>query len=316
MPPRNRRNNNRRSRNNRRRGGRGGGGLRQDDLSRKELAAQYGYAIAFLRSDDELFNLFQRATRNTWSIQKFQAELMDTKWFKTHSASWRQAQALKFSDRAEWGNRMHKMVQQIEAQASLNSAVMSRKMMRNMAENALMFGWTDDQINDHMSKFVRASEGGHFGGELAAVEDMIRSTAYRNGVKVSQKAMRHWMRMIVRGQMTQEDYVNHVRAHAARTFKAFGQEINAGVDLMDAASPYIQSAQEILELAPGKVDLFEPRIRQALTHKNDEGKTAPLGLAEFEERLRKDPRWRKTQNATETVMDAAYNVAKMMGTMA
>lgn len=295
------------------RNGNGPNGPKQDRLERQRMADNYGYAMAFLEHDDELWKLFKEAVNKSWSVTKFQTELLDTKWFRKHSSTYRQGMARKYSDPGEWKQQKRQMTQKIEGLASRYSAVMSRDKMKDLAEDAILFGWTDDQMADHISKFIRRQRGGHFGGSLASIEEQVRSTAYRNGVKLNKGAMDNWMRQIVRGQSTMEEYTNSIRAHAQRTFKAFAQEIAGGMDLADVAAPYLDSAQQILELAPNNIDLFDPRVRKALTHKNDKGQTVPLGLVEFEESLRQDPRWRHTQNATESVSTAMYEVSRMMG---
>lgn len=285
----------------------------QDNLDRQQMADRYGYAMAFLEHDDELWKLFKEAVNKTWSVTKFQTELLDTKWFRKHSATYRQGMARKYSDPGEFKFQKRQMTQKIEGLASRYSAVISRDKMHDMAEDAILFGWSDDQMADHLAKFVRRQRGGHYGGSLASIEEQVKSTAYRNGVKVNKKTQDNWMRQIVRGQATMEEYTNSIRAHAQRTFKAFAQEIAGGMDLADVAAPYLDSAQQILELGPQNIDLFDPRVRKALTNKNEKGQVVPLGLTEFEESLRKDPRWRHTSNATESVSTAMYEVARMMG---
>jgi hypothetical protein len=285
---------------------------KRDRLDRQRMAEQYGYAMAFLRHDDELWGLFQKATQNNWSRVKFQTELLDTKWFKKHPATYRQGMARKFSDPATFEQERRQMFQTLQSTASQYSAIIGNKTLKQMSETAILFGWTDEQVAEHMAKYVRATRG-HYGGSLASVEEQVRETAYRNGVPLNKKAMDNWMRQIVRGQATLEEYNAAVRAHAARTFKAFGQEINGGMDLIDVASPYLETARQILELGPQDIDLFDKRVRKALTHRDDKGRLEPLGLVEFEQDLRSDPRWRHTSNARESVMGAAYEVQRMMG---
>ena len=125
--------------------------------------------------------------------------------------------------------------------------------------------------------------------------------------------MTNWMRRIVGGQTTMENYDNWVRTQAQRTWKAFAHEIKAGADLIDLADPYIQSMREILELAPEQVDLFSPKIRWALSRRNDKGETEPMSLVDFENNLRDDPRWRHTQNASDTIGEAAFGILNKMG---
>jgi hypothetical protein len=123
------------------------------------------------------------------------------------------------------------------------------------------------------------------------------------------------MRQIVRGNSSQEQYEGFIRAEAAKTFKAYAEQINGGVDLIDVASPYLQSMADILELNVGSLDLFDRKIRKAMSHKNDKGEHVPMSISDFEDELRKDRRFQYTDQARQQVTEYAVNLGKMFGVL-
>src|SRR5437867_7698434 len=54
-------------------------------LSRGATAEDYGFVEALFDSNPELKKLFNKAVKGGWEAKKFQAELRDTNWWKTHS---------------------------------------------------------------------------------------------------------------------------------------------------------------------------------------------------------------------------------------
>ena len=81
------------------------------------------------------------------------------------------------------------------------------------------------------------------------------------------------------------------------------------------AAPYIKAVSSILEVAESDVDLFNPHIAKAMTSKPGAGQQAgtQMPLWQFENSLRADPLWKKTNNAREGVMTVAHQVARDFG---
>ncbi len=82
---------------------------------------------------------------------------------------------------------------------------------------------------------------------------------------------------------------------------------------MDIAQPYIESMGRLLEVNPQDIDLNDPKIRQALSARNKDGQVGPKTVWEFENDLRKDPRWMQTNNARESMMSTGREVLSLMG---
>ena len=287
---------------------------KQDKINQDEIEEEYGLSYALFQAFPELKELLRKAVNNNWSPSRFQVELRQTKWFKKHSDVWRQNIALKHSDPASYKERLANSMNAVQNLAAAFSAEMSNKAMKRLAERALLFGMSEDQIRDVLANHVRPSEG-HYGGQLADIEGNLRTIALQNGVRIEKSQLRNWMRQIVRGNASQDQFETFIRDIAAKTFGAYGEQIKGGMNMIDVASPYMQSMAEILEINPGSIDMFDKTIRRALSYQDKDGNPVPLSISSFEDSLRRDKRWQYTDQAKEQAMGYANAIAKMWGLM-
>lgn len=287
--------------------------MAKDKINRDKIEEEYGLSFALFKSSPELMKLLRQAVAHSWTAQKFQVELRQTDWFKKHSDVWRQNMALKYSDPTTYKERLGNSLTAVQNLAGAFGASLSRQAMKRLAERALLFGWSEDQIRDVLANHVLPSDAGHYEGQLSGIETALRNTALRNGVRLGDDQVKRWMREIVRGNSSQEQYETFIRDVAAKTFAAYGDQIKGGMDMADLASPYIQSMSEILEVNPASVDLYDRTIRRALSFKNDKGEQVPMSITDFEDSLRQDKRWQFTKNAKDQALGYTQAIARMWG---
>lgn len=286
---------------------------KKDKLDPKEIEREYGFAYSFFKSDPELMKLLKDATAGTWDVARFEAALKNTKWYKKHSDVWRQATALKYSDPATYNERLGNMRSQVANLAGQFGAKLTNAELNRYSERALLLGWSPDQVVDHIAKKIAPNKEGQYGGDLAGIQDQLERTAHRNGIRLNADQTQKWMKQIVRGEASVDQFENYIRGIAAQTFPAWGEQIKSGMDLMDVATPYIQSYADILELNPASVNLFDKTIRSALAFKTKDGLPAPMSIADFEDSLRADKRWQYTDNAKKLAQGYAVSLGKMFG---
>jgi hypothetical protein len=282
------------------------------DISNSELAESYGFALSFLKSNKELRHKFDLAVKHSWTPEKFIAEIKGTHWFKKNGEAARNYQLLKKSDPGTWRQKRNNTYAQIKDAAAQLGAVMSSKTLSRVTENALQFGWNDAQIRDTLAQYVHATNGVYKGAAGNDIQTM-KTAAYKNGIKLSKATEESWAQSIAKGNNTADYYVNHIRTMAKTLAPAFAAQLDAGIDLQDIASPYIESKAKILEIDPAQVDLFDKDIRSALSGQTQDGKPSSKTLWQFEQDMRKDPRWLKTQNAQDSVSSVAKKILSDFG---
>lgn len=287
------------------------------ELDRKAMAEGYGYALAFLKQDPELWKLFNSAVKNNWTADKFEAEFKDSKFYQTHSATYRQAMETKATDPGTWNDAILKQrvsVQDIAAEmgAEVNSATAAK-----IANDAVLYGWTGAQLRNRLAGFVDTVKNtGHFGGEAGDSEDSLRKMALDYGQKLSPTTLKSWVRSVARGDSTVNDFEATMKGQAEKMYPAYADQIRRGLTLKDIADPYIETMAATLELNPANIGVFDARIQKALKARNaDSGKAEEFSLHDFEMEVRKDPRWARTKGAQDAGMEVANQIMRDFGFM-
>jgi hypothetical protein len=281
----------------------------------KKLAEDYGYQLAFFKSNAELYRVFQKAVDGGWDGERFKAAVLQTQWYKKTSETARAAQQLKYTDPATYNSRVAQQRAALGAMAYQIGAPIPGATMQRLAEQAVQYGWSSDQMRQQVGRYTKVGPDMH--GGAAQTAQAIKQTAYRNGVNVTDSFVNDWVRRVALGTANIEDAQQQIRSHYGKTIApGFAKELDSGMDLADIASPYMQTMAKTLELNPASIDLFDPTIRKALAGApGPDGKATPAAvpLWQFETSLRKDPRWMQTNNARDSVDQATRSLSQMFG---
>lgn len=281
-------------------------------LTDSERAEQYGLSMRLVNSSKELKNLFKKAVAGSWSGARFQASLKNTKWWRTQSSDLRKYITLKITDPATWKQQRNNAAAKIKALAAQTGIHPSSKLLAEAVYNDLALGWSDARLKDWLGSKVKMTKEGYMMGEAGEAFDTLHELAYLNGMKYSEKWYEGRARDIVSGRSTVQTQESKIRDAAAAAYKNFSAQIKAGVNVLDLAAPYIKATSELLELPESDVDLFNRHVRSAMTG-GKAGENFPLW--EFENQVRNDPLWRKTNNAREGMFAVAHQVGKDFGVM-
>jgi hypothetical protein len=103
-----------------------------------------------------------------------------------------------------------------------------------------------------------------------------------------------------------ESNLNLINLQAKTFFPALADKISAGYTVKQLLSPYLQTRANILEEDADSIDL------KTLQNVTKDPKNM-MSLYDYEVSLRKDPKWRFTKNAQDSVSGLANDIAKMFG---
>lgn len=157
--------------------------------------------------------------------------------------------------------------------------------------------------------------GGEMYGEAGEAYDQVFKLAYESGQSYSKDWYTKNIRNVVSGKTTIEALSADIKNKAAAQYYAFANQIRAGQTPLDLAQPYISAVAQILELPESDVDLHNKYVNKAMTTKVAAGQQpgTQYPIWQFENDLRSDPLWKKTNNARETMFGIAHQVAKDFG---
>lgn len=278
-----------------------------------ELAAQLGFAAAFFNSIPELKKLLEKAIKGKWTPDKFKAEFMKTKWYRDNEASARQWAELKVRDPKTAESELNARMAELSDQAAQMGITLTDDRLRQLAEQSLMFGFNANELQDALAAEWTYTAG-KTTGSAAATESAIEQLAYDYGVDVSDQQMQQWISGVLSGQMTIDTLTAYVKDMSKSKYQGMTGLIDAGMNIRQIASPYLQTYSQLMEVDPNAVSLSDPAIARALQGApNKQGQIESQSLWSFEKSLKKDPRWLKTKNAHQSMTDLALRIGQDMG---
>jgi hypothetical protein len=281
-----------------------------------EQAAGYGWSLAVINSNPELKSLFAQATSSgpggNWSSDNFVAHVRDTQWFKKNSDTARQAAILRVADPATYHSQIAQQTAIVQGAAAAMGANLSVAQMGVIGETAVQYGWNSDQIKQHLVSFVSNRNGGYTGAAGTEVAQ-YKQLAAQYGVSMSSATLQNFVHGSALGSVNQDTVKNWMIAQATSRYPALAGRLQQGETVEQIADPYIQSQAKILETNPNSIPVTDPGIQRALSAKDAKGQPATMSVWQYEQNLRQDPRFLKTQAAQDTGMSMAHTVLTNMG---
>jgi hypothetical protein len=182
------------------------------------------------------------------------------------------------------------------------------------ADNADPTIWLDSNIKSQLASGKQAIGIGNVPeGPSGKYFTEFKNFAAKNGIMLSDSAATDYANKAVAGVVDADTIYSTLRESAASAFPQLADKIKAGIDLKTLADPYIQSMSNILEIPYTAIDLFDPKIRSALSYTQADGKVGTKSIYDFEKELRKDVRWQYTNNAKKEVADTTLRVLQDFG---
>jgi hypothetical protein len=279
----------------------------------QELAQQFGYAYSMLQAIPELKTLFNQAVSGQWDATRFQAALLNTQWYRDHSAAQRAWITEGYTDPATQKAQLSAQMSSVQAAAAKLGANLPSNILNQLASAYLANGWNSDQLQQAMASYIKYDASGALGGTSGDDEMTLRSLASNNGVNLTSAWYLAVAQHIAADSTSLEDAEGYIRKQAEGMFPQYSKMLAAGQNMSDLAAPYIQDYQKILEVGPGQTTMFDPTIKAALQYKDPTGQNTTMPVWQFDQTLRNDPRWLKTQNAQDTTMGVGHQILQDFG---
>jgi hypothetical protein len=282
-------------------------------LSPEEMAAEYGWAYSFLNSIPEIKGLFKSYVAEDWSKDKFQAKLRDTKWWKTNSDSMRKTAQEKKTDPATFSAKLNAMRIQIMQLAGEMGASIPPSKLGKLAEQAISTNMDEALLRNVLGGYVTWTDANNLRGQAGMFEHNMKQFAAEQGVTLDKQTMLNQAQLIAKGLATEQDFRSQVVNQAASLYPAYTEQLLAGQTMKEIASPYMEVMAQDLEINPAAVTLADPLLRSALNGVNKQGKPVGMDLTTFQNVVRNDPRWARSQSAQSKTMETGLKVLKDMG---
>jgi len=300
----------------------------RDTLSLSDAAKQGGIPWSLVQSDKQLLKTFTDAQAAGWfdpgnqvGAQKFVNAVQQTDWFKNNSSFARQYLFQKEQGGAAFDEQVSTAKQQVQAAAVKVGADLDDAALSTLAEQYLMNGWGAQGRESYLPLALTGQLPGftadylNYGkGETATTISKLKQLATQNGVNLSDGWFTTAARAVESGLGSIDTYVNEIRGTAASAFPVYADKIKEGFNVHDLVSPYVNTMANVLELDPQQIRFDDPMIQKAVGGVDPKtGQPVASGIWDFQQQLRKDPRWQRTDNAYKSYNDAAQSVLQMFG---
>ena len=212
-----------------------------------------------------------------------------------------------------WQESINSEVELARDMAAKNGSIMSDDQLREFVINARRSAWNQAEITNAMAAYVNA-ENGVFSGAAGKFQSTIADWSRTNGLGLSDSAVDNYVKRVAAGDMTEDDVKQQLRnQYMVGTYPAWAEQIQAGQDPSDIASPYKQQMANLLEVDADTLDLNDNLLQMGLQGVGADGKPSVVPMYEFKKMIRKDERWDKTDNALDEYTSAGMNILQMFG---
>ena len=296
-----------------------------DSWNPERTAAEYSFGAALIQQSPELTQFFKRIsdiiqrTGKSPTKEQFTKLANQNAWFKQHDSNQQEAliQMSNPATRLDYERSVQLQSDTIAEYAGQLGVNLDTETLADMAKTARLNKWGPQQIKDSLRPLMEVSlnqSGNDLTGSAGDVQTQLSQWAKDNGLDIPDKTM---SRLVANGAFGKQG-IDDMKAELRKTYlmgayPAWSDRIAAGADPSDLVAPYRGAAAKLLEMDDADVSFSDPLIKQAMQNVGPDGKPRVVPLYEFEQMVRKDSRWQKTDNAYSTYTGVAQNLLQMFG---
>lgn len=280
-----------------------------------EALRQYGFVGQLANSNPELRRILTRAAAGNWDTAEFSRAVQDSRWWRNSADAIKQYQILKVTKPGEFAAQRSQLVVKTRAIAAEMGVALGegrRSQLGRLVDLAQMHGWDEATLRQNIGHQLKGASA-TFGGQAGEIQQQVRQLYYDMGVRYSNYTVNLDVRSILEGRSTVQATAARVQAAAKSAFPALAAQIDAGHTVRQIADPYIQASAALLERAPDTITLQDPTVRRGLSYRDQKGVVGLMPLWQYEQEVKRDPKWDKTKNAMNDYAGIAHQIGKDWG---
>jgi hypothetical protein len=161
----------------------------------------------------------------------------------------------------------------------------------NLFARAVSEGWDANRIKYEL--IATTNWGGGLypqGGEIGASAAKVNSLANEYGVPLSDMTKVQWGRQLAQGAIDEQGLQGYLIEQAKSLFPALSDALDRGITVKQYAQPYLQLAQQELDIDPNTVNLTDQKWMSALNQVDPKtGQRVSMSLDSWLSKIRSDP---------------------------
>lgn len=282
--------------------------------AKPKVAADYGYAAAFLNQHKDVARKVALAVKQGWTPDRLAAEIKDTPWWKTRTEARRKWDLISAENPKEARRLVDLKTQQIKQMASTMGVTLSDNQAFKMAGHAASRGSTDPEVQSLLAGMWKMGDDGSDTGTAGTTVDQLRDLAHDYGVPLDAATLQKHTQEVLAGNQTSQGLVDLYREQAKTLYAPISDwlEKNPSMTVKDYLTPYMQAASRELGVPPEEMDLTDPKWTKVIY--GTDGAT-PMNLDQWTRTIRTDTSygWDKTMGAKSQALQLASELRQAFG---
>lgn len=295
--------------------------------SPEAIKASFGFVGAMADAIPELKQILNQAVAQQWTNDRFIMAVSASNWYRTNADHAREFLTLQAVDPATAQQNWIRASGDIWTYAhqqgiNLNDQQAAEAAMWKMMNPTA----TDDATRVHLARtyFDPNQDWSQLNGTAAQYARDIQEVGRQYGWDDFDNygASRDWLGKMMRGESDPEGFQRAMIDYAKVKYPGLHDQLLAGSTLKDLAQPYVDAYSKILEMPATAINWYEDNtIQKALQYQPTTGGNGGTGtqsngtmpIYQFQQTLRQDPRWSKTDNAIASTGDLVTQIGKDWG---
>jgi hypothetical protein len=286
-----------------------------EDQVRAYVNKHYGQ-YAYLYDVPELKEkVIRPAVEAGWGADEVLGALQATGWWKKTESSARLWLEKKYTDPADAADQVNRKMAEFQKLTRAKGITVPGTELREMAEDAIEFGWDDNETTAAMGRFFRYDPANLL-GEASDTAVQMRQLHKAYLIPLSDATVQTWTEKVMRGEATTDDFEDYLAIQAKALFPMLSKQIDLGVAPDVWVNPYREIAAQTLGISPDAIDFRDPKWMRALDELDPKtNQRRPMYLNDWSNLLKTDDAfgWDQTEQGRAHGASLAANLAKTFG---
>jgi hypothetical protein len=295
--------------------------------SPEALKASFGFVGALAGAIPELRGILDQAVQQQWTSDRFIMAVSASNWYRSNADHAREFITLQQVDPATaqqnwiraagdiWTFAWKNGITLNDQQAS--EAAMWKMMNPTAPEDATMVHLARTYFNPYQDWTQLTGTAAKY---AADIQTMGRAYGFDDWDNYD--TSRDYLGQMMRGELDENGLQRKLVEQAKMKYPGLEDQLLAGATVKDLAQPYVDSYSKILEMPSTAINWNDDKlIQEAMQFRPDNGGNGGKGVQsngtmpiyQFNQKLREDPRWRKTDNAIASTGDLVTQIGKDFG---
>lgn len=259
-----------------------------------------------------------------WSSARLLARLQDTPWWKGTTPKARENLELSRTDPAAIDQQKRELEAKLNDFNRTSGANIDTGALQNVAGQAIMFGWNDQQMQDAIIAGARAN--GYKGvegqiGSISTTVNALKQTAKNYYANLDDNTAFQWATQVAAGEKQLADFNVTFQEWGKSKFSyspEITQAIDRGMTVRDYLAPFQQEAAKTLEIQdPSSVDFInDPKFSKVLDTVDEKGQRRMMTISEAQKYYRSMDQWKSTRQGQQAAADMAQSLLTTFGKVA